>query len=79
MTKKKNQKKKILLKINSGEAAFVAKIETLNHIASTYVSIANDSKSEQEKLRYHDIVNGIYEWSAKTYFNGEDGYDDDEE
>jgi len=73
MTKKKNQKKKILLKINSGEAAFVAKIETLNHIASTYVSIANDSKSEQ------DIVNGIYEWSAKTYFNGEDGYDDDEE
>lgn len=79
MTRKQNQKKKISLKISSGEAAFVAKIETFNHIASTYISIANDSKSEEEKLRYYDIVNSIYEWSAKTYFSGEDGYSDDEE
>lgn len=78
MSKKQNQKKKISLKISSGEAAFVAKLETLNHIASTYTTIANESKSEKDKLEYYDIANSIYEWSAKTYFNAEDGYDDEE-
>ena len=78
MTKKNNQKKKISLKINAGEAAFIAKRDTLNHIAMTYSALAKDAKSEQDKLEYYDIANSIYEWSAKTYFSPEDGYDDEE-
>jgi hypothetical protein len=78
MTKKNNQKKKISLKVNAGEAVFIAKLDTLNHIAMTYAALANDTKSEQDKLEYYGIVNSIYEWSAKTYFNPEDGYEDEE-
>jgi hypothetical protein len=78
MTKKQNQKKKISLKLTAGEAAFVAKIETLNHIAATYASLGNECESEKDKVEYYGIANSIYEWSAKTYFSTEDGYDDEE-
>ena len=78
MTKKQNQKKKISLKINAGEAACVAKLETLNHMASTYFSFANESNSEQDKITYYGIATSIQEWSQKTYFSTEDGYEDEE-
>jgi hypothetical protein len=44
----------------------------------TYSALAKDAKSEQDKLEYYDIANSIYEWSAKTYFSPENGYDDEE-
>jgi hypothetical protein len=78
MSKKQNQKKKISIKINAGEAAFVAKLDTLNHIANTYFSFSNESKTEHDRVAYYEIATSIQEWSAKTYFNPEDGYDDEE-
>lgn len=78
MSKKQNQKKKLSIKINAGEAVFVAPIEILTHIAETYVELGNAWESSEERDSFLAIADSIYQWSNNTYFNPEDGYEDEE-
>jgi hypothetical protein len=80
MTKKKSQKKKVILKVNPGEAIFVADLQVLTDIMDTYAGMAKDSKDPKDKEAYSKIVSQILDWTTRTYYSGQgDGDDGDEQ
>lgn len=80
MTKKKSQKKKVILKVNPGEAIFVADLQVLTDIMDTYSGMAKDSKDPKVKEAYSKIVSQILDWTTRTYYSGQgDGDDGDEQ
>jgi hypothetical protein len=80
MTKKKSQKKKVIVKVNPGEAIFVANLEVLTGIMDNYAAMAKESKDPKSKEAYSDIVSQILDWTTRTFYSGQgDGDDGDEE
>ena len=79
MTKKKSQKKKVILKVNPGEAIFVADLQVLTDIMDTYTSMAKDSKDPKAKEAYSEIVSQILDWTTRTYYSGQGDSDDGDE
>jgi hypothetical protein len=80
MTKKKSQKKKVILKVNPGEAIFVADLQVLTDIMDTYASMAKEAKEPKVKESYSGIVSQILDWTTRTYYSGQgDGDDGDEQ
>ena len=80
MTKKKSQKKKVILKVNPGEAIFVADLQVLTDIMDTYAGMAKDSIVPKVKETYSGIVSQILDWTTRTYYSGQgDGDDGDEQ
>jgi hypothetical protein len=80
MTKKKSQKKKVIVKVNPGEAIFVANLEVLTDIMNTYTTMAKEAKDSKDKEDYSDIVSQILDWTTRTYYSGQgDGDDGDEQ
>jgi hypothetical protein len=78
MSKKINQKKKVSVKINSGEAVFVAPVEVLYHIAETYHYMSSSCQNPQEKESWLNVSLGIQQWISKTHFDGTVRDEDDE-
>ena len=76
MTKKKSQKKKVILKVNPGEAIFVADLQVLTDIMDTYAGMAKDSKDPKVKEAYSGIVSQILDWTTRTYYSGQGDGDD---
>jgi hypothetical protein len=80
MTKKKSQKKKVIVKVNPGEAIFVANLEVLTGIMDNYAAMAKEAKDLKSKEAYLDIVSQILDWTTRTFYSGQgDGDDGDEE
>jgi hypothetical protein len=80
MTKKKSQKKKVIVKVNPGEAVFVANLEILTGIMDNYAAMAKEAKDPKIKEAYSDIVSQILDWTTRTFYSGQgDGDDGDEE
>jgi hypothetical protein len=79
MTKKKSQKKKVILKVNPGEAIFVADLQVLTDIMDTYSSMTKEAKDPKEKEAYSDIVSQILDWTTRTYYSGQGDSDDGDE
>lgn len=80
MTKKKSQKKKVIVKLNPGEAIFIAKLETLTDIMDTYAAMSKESKDPKTKEEYSEVVSQILDWTTRTYYSGQgDGDDVDEQ
>jgi hypothetical protein len=80
MTKKKSQKKKVIVKVNPGEAIFVANLEVLTGIMDNYAAMAKEAKDPKSKEAYSDIVSQILDWTTRTFYSGQgDGDDGDEE
>lgn len=73
----KGQKKKVTVKTLPGEAVFVASIDILNHIAETYLYMAQASDSTEEAQSWADVASQINEWIKKTY-HSEGNYSDEE-
>jgi hypothetical protein len=78
MSKKTNPKKKVNVKINSGEAIFVAPVEVLQHIAETYYYMSMSCEEAQEKESWLNVSSDIQDWISKTYFDGTVSGEDDE-
>lgn len=78
MNRKQISKKKIILKLLPGEAAFVADYETMQHISETYKYMALECGSKEEAEAWSDVANRINEWIKETYYSG-DTEDFDEE
>jgi hypothetical protein len=70
-------KKRITLKINPGEAALVASIDTLTHMAETYALMASSCKDKAEAASWILVSEQILEWVSKTRHSGQ--VDDNEE
>lgn len=73
----KAQKKKITIKIVPGEAVLVAPIEVLEHISTTYLHIAGESKSLEEAESWKRVSEDIDEWIKRTYYSGQDDYEEE--
>lgn len=78
MSKKQNQKKKVTIKLVPGQAVFVADVSVMHHIAETYNGLASSFEKQEDKQACYDVIEAIYEWSEKTYFNPESDYSDEE-
>lgn len=78
MSKKTNPKKKINVKINSGEAIFVAPVEVLQHIAETYYYMSMSCEDVQEKESWLNVSSDIQDWISRTYFDGTLSDEDDD-
>lgn len=78
MSKKQTHKKKVTLKINPGQAAYVADIATLHHIAETYLELSKTCESQDEAASWLAVADEIYAWSSKTYNSPEEDYEDEE-
>lgn len=78
MSKKQNNKKKVTLKIDLGQAAYVADIDILHHIAETYLELSSNCENPEEALAWQSVAEDIYNWSKKTYNSLEEEYEDEE-
>jgi hypothetical protein len=78
MSKKTSPKKKVTLKIAPGQAAFVADLKVLEHIARTYISFGDSEQDDQYKQYWYGISKEISEWTKETYNPIEEGYEDEE-
>lgn len=66
----KKEKKKVIVKLLPGEAVFVADINVLEHIASTYSHMAKQCENKYDAESWMDVSNRIVEWLSKTYNSG---------
>ena len=64
-------KKRVTVKINPGEAVYVADAEILRHIAETYTHIASSCKDKDEAASWVTVSEQIMEWILKTYHSGQ--------
>lgn len=79
MTKKKSQKKKVIIKVNPGEAVFVANLDVLTDIMNTYAGMAKEAKDTNVKEAYSGVVSQILDWTTRTYYSGQGDSDDGDE
>ena len=78
MSKKQTHKKKVTLKIDVGQAAYVANIDILHHIAKTYLELSRTCESPEDAVAWQSVADDIYLWSKKTYNSLEEDYEDEE-
>jgi hypothetical protein len=70
-------KKKINIKLSPGQAAFVADIEILQHIAEVYETMAFNEQDKTSKDAWINVSLSIKDWIEKTYIPQEDIYDEE--
>jgi len=73
----KNQKKKVTVKVMPGEAIFVASLEVMEHIYSTYMHLASEADS-QDVAAWVQVADQIKEWSERTYYSDYKDNNDEE-
>lgn len=72
----KGQKKKLILKILPGEAAFVASVDVMEHIYETYMYMASSTDSV-ESVSWQSVAELIREWIDKTHYSGQGDYEEE--
>jgi hypothetical protein len=78
MSKKNSYKKKINVKLLPGQAAFVADLETLQHIIDTYKYLSESAETKQEKESWLAICEDIAYWINETYYSDQDNGQEEE-
>lgn len=73
----KGQKKKVIVKLHPGEAVFVASVDILDHIKTTYLYMASATDDKEEKQSWINVADQVQEWIGKTYFSGENDYEEE--
>ena len=74
----KGLKKKLSIKLMPGQAAFVADVEVLQHIADTYLQFGEACEDKNEKNSWLSVSEDIVNWINETYHSGqEDGQEED--
>jgi hypothetical protein len=74
----KGLKKKISVKLMPGQAVFVADVEVLQHIAETYVYLAETCDSQEEKDSWLTISQDVISWIKETYHSGQEDEQEEE-
>lgn len=77
MSKKQHTKKKVTVKVNSGQAVYVADLSRLEHIISLYEYMAESCDDHGEKQDWLDVSQDIRNWITETYFSPEDNYEEE--
>jgi len=77
MSKKQNTKKKITVKVNAGQAVYVASLERLEHIISIYEYMAESCDDAREKEDWLEVAQDIRNWITDTYFSVGESYEEE--
>jgi len=77
MSKKSNQKKKVGLKLSSGQTFMVEDLEAFLHIQKTYADIMRGQLNEQEKTICSRIIAATNVAIEHTYTAPSDDYNED--
>lgn len=78
MSKKKNTKKKVTVKVLPGQAIYIADMDRFDHIISLYESHAKECADRDEKRSWLEIAEDIRIRVLETYFSPEEDYDDEQ-
>lgn len=78
MSKKTNKKKKINIKLDSGQTYMIEDLQTLIHIQKTYASLLRGQISEEEKNVCSKVIAAVNTAVANVYNASNDGSDDED-
>lgn len=70
-------KKRITVKIDPGQAVYVADRDVLTHIAETYTHIARSCEDKNESASWVRVSEQIIDWISKTYHSGQVDVDEE--
>jgi len=77
MSKKNNQKKKVGIKLSSGQSYLIEDLEVLLHIQKTYASMMRGQVSEQDKVIYNRVIAAVNTAIQNVYVGTDNGSDED--
>jgi len=70
-------KKKVTVKVAPGQAVFVADLNVLDHIKSTYIYMSQNCEDSNEANSWVQITKDIDEWIEKTYVPEQGNYEEE--
>lgn len=78
MSKKQMNKKKVNVKLVSGQSVIVLDYDTLMHIAESYDFLGREKNDEYSQW-YFDVADEVRRQTLDNYFGESDGYEEDYE
>jgi len=76
VSKKTSQKKKVNVKLSSGEAYVVADFSIFEHIVSTYNHLGDSEEDRSARDNWYNVASLVLEWAQNTYYNSEVDYEE---
>jgi len=77
VSKKTNKKKKINIKLESGQGFIVEDLQVILHIQKTYANMLKAQSSPEDKLIYSKIISSVNIAIENVYIASEDNSDDE--
>ena len=77
MSKKTNKKKKINIKLESGQTFLIEDLQTILHIQKTYASMLRAQSSPEDKAIYTRVIEAINLAIENVYVSSEESSDDE--
>jgi len=77
MSKKTNKKKKINIKLESGQTFLIEDLQIILHIQKTYASMLRAQSSPEDKAIYTRVIEAINLAIENVYVSSEESSDDE--
>lgn len=77
MSKKTNKKKKINIKLESGQTFMIEDLQVILHIQKTYATMLRAQSSPEDKLVYSKVIEAVNLAIENVYVASEDNSDDE--
>ena len=78
MSKKTNKKKKVNIKLESGQTFLIEDLQILLHVQKTYATLLGGQVSPEEKAKFMRIVNAVNAAIENVYVATDGGLDDED-
>lgn len=78
MSKKTNKKKKINIKLESGQTYMIEDLQVLMHIQKTYASLLRGQISEEDKAITNKVISAVNIAVNNVYIGTENSLDDED-
>ena len=78
MSKKTNKKKKVNIKLESGQTFLIEDLQILLHVQKTYATLLGGQVSPEEKTMFMRIVNAVNAAIENVYVATDGGLDDED-
>jgi len=78
VSKKTNKKKKVNIKLESGQTFLIEDLQILLHVQKTYATLLGGQVSPEEKTMFMRIVNAVNAAIENVYVATDGGLDDED-
>lgn len=78
MSKKTNKKKKINIKLESGQTFMVEDLQIILHIQKTYANMLRAQSSSEDKAIYNKVIAAVNSAIENVYVASEENADDED-